>query len=141
VPVGEEGRYGTSIPLLVALDPAADVLLAWEHNGVPLAPDHGAPLRVVVPGYIGGRSVKWLSKIEITQARVKRPRCSLSRRGHAARILTRCSSCCGPRRSQAATTTTPMTTASCPRRSRRSARTQKARAVRVIICVRTLRAL
>ncbi len=61
--------YGTSIPLAHALDPAADVLLAWEHNGAPLSPDHGAPLRVVVPGFIGGRSVKWLAGIEVTQAR------------------------------------------------------------------------
>ena len=66
VPI-DDGRYGTSIPLAVVLDPTADVLLAWEHNGVPLAPDHGAPLRVIVPGYIGGRSVKWLSRIEVTK--------------------------------------------------------------------------
>ena len=32
-------------------------------NGEPLPPVHGAPLRVVVPGYIGARSVKWLSRI------------------------------------------------------------------------------
>ena len=34
-------------------------------NGEPLAPVHGAPLRVVVPGYIGARSVKWLERIEL----------------------------------------------------------------------------
>jgi sulfite oxidase len=34
-------------------------------NGEPLAPVHGAPLRVVVPGYIGARSVKWLERIEV----------------------------------------------------------------------------
>jgi sulfite oxidase len=34
-------------------------------NGEPLAPVHGAPLRVVVPGYIGARSVKWLQRIEV----------------------------------------------------------------------------
>ena len=41
------------------------VLLAWAMNGGPLAPVHGAPLRVVVPGYIGARSVKWLERIEL----------------------------------------------------------------------------
>ena len=34
-------------------------------NGAPLEPVHGAPLRVVVPGYIGARSVKWLERIEV----------------------------------------------------------------------------
>src|SRR3954447_23932255 len=34
-------------------------------NGEPLLPIHGAPLRVVVPGYIGARSVKWLERIEV----------------------------------------------------------------------------
>jgi sulfite oxidase len=34
-------------------------------NGEPLQPVHGAPLRVVVPGYIGARSVKWLERIEV----------------------------------------------------------------------------
>lgn len=40
-----------------------EVLLAWEMNGAPLPLSHGAPLRVVVTGYIGARSCKWLYKI------------------------------------------------------------------------------
>lgn len=57
--------YGASIPLSTALDPHNDVLLAFSMNGVPLPRDHGFPLRVVVPGHVAARSVKWLSKIVI----------------------------------------------------------------------------
>ncbi|MFC6081185.1 sulfite oxidase [Sphaerisporangium aureirubrum] len=53
--------YGGSVPLAKAVAP--EVLLAWEMNGEPLPPVHGAPLRVVVPGWIGARSVKWLTRI------------------------------------------------------------------------------
>lgn len=56
--------FGGSIPLHKATRP--EVLLAWAMNGEPLAPVHGAPLRVVVPGYIGARSVKWLRRIELS---------------------------------------------------------------------------
>ncbi|GME33781.1 Sulfite oxidase [Neofusicoccum parvum] len=42
---------------------AGEVLLAWEMNGRPLPAIHGAPLRVVVAGYIGARSVKWLYRV------------------------------------------------------------------------------
>lgn len=55
--------YGASIPVSKALDPRGDVLLAFEMNGKPLSRDHGSPLRVIVPGVAGCRSVKWLSKI------------------------------------------------------------------------------
>jgi sulfite oxidase len=55
--------FGGSIPLDKAQRP--EVLLAWAMNDEPLPPVHGAPLRVVVPGYIGARSIKWLERIEL----------------------------------------------------------------------------
>nr|VDC65780.1 unnamed protein product [Brassica rapa] len=59
------GPYKASIPLSQATNPDADVLLAYEMNGEILNRDHGFPLRVVVPGVIGARSVKWLDSINL----------------------------------------------------------------------------
>ena len=50
------------LPVAKALD---DVLLAYEMNGAPLPPDHGFPVRLVVPGWIGIASIKWLGRIEV----------------------------------------------------------------------------
>lgn len=59
-------RYGTSMSIIKAMDPASDVLIAWEQNGKRLLPDHGYPVRLIIPGWIGGRMVKWLTDIEVT---------------------------------------------------------------------------
>lgn len=58
--------YAASIPLSKAMDPRGDVILAYEMNGEPLTRDHGFPLRVIVPGVVGARNVKWLGKIKIS---------------------------------------------------------------------------
>jgi sulfite oxidase len=57
--------FGGSIDLTKAL--AAEVLLATHLNEEPLPPEHGFPLRVVVPGWIGARSVKWLGRIGVLE--------------------------------------------------------------------------
>ena len=43
-----------------------DVILAYEMNGEPLPPDHGAPVRLVVPGWIGIANIKWVGRIEVS---------------------------------------------------------------------------
>ena len=57
--------YEASVPLGKARRP--EVLLAWEMNGAPLMRVHGAPVRAVVPGYIGARSVKWVQRITLQE--------------------------------------------------------------------------
>lgn len=60
---GVEHPFARSLTLAQALD--EDVLVAYGMNGSPLPPQHGAPLRLVVPGWYGMASVKWLASIEV----------------------------------------------------------------------------
>ena len=59
----EDVTYERSLPMSKALHP--DTMLAWEMNGEPLTPLHGYPLRLVVPGWYGMCSVKWLVGVHV----------------------------------------------------------------------------
>ncbi|MEH0972776.1 sulfite oxidase [Micromonospora sp. CPCC 205546] len=64
---GVEQDYQRALPAADAL--REEVLLAYEMNGAPLLPQHGAPLRLIVPGWYGMAHVKWLRAIDVrTQA-------------------------------------------------------------------------
>ena len=62
-------NYTDTIPLEQAMEPTT--LLAYEMNGAPLPDRHGYPLRVIVPGYFGEKNVKWLTRVEVTDANAK----------------------------------------------------------------------
>ena len=68
---GKLVKYGTSIPLGRAMNAAFDVLIAYEANGEVLQPDHGYPVRLIIPGYIGGRMIKWLAEINVIETETK----------------------------------------------------------------------
>jgi DMSO/TMAO reductase YedYZ molybdopterin-dependent catalytic subunit len=52
---------------------ASDVLIAYEMNGAPLAPEHGFPARLLVPGFYGTNSVKWLTRLTLAETRAAGP--------------------------------------------------------------------
>lgn len=62
--VGTSGHVRRPIPIQKALD---DVLLVYALNGEPLPPDHGFPVRVLVPGWIGIANIKWVGRIEVSE--------------------------------------------------------------------------
>ncbi|KAK5105645.1 hypothetical protein LTR62_002637 [Meristemomyces frigidus] len=61
-----EGKYQTSIPIDYCLNPTNDIMLAYGMNNTALPPDHGFPVRLMIPGFVGGRCIKWLARIWIT---------------------------------------------------------------------------
>jgi DMSO/TMAO reductase YedYZ molybdopterin-dependent catalytic subunit len=63
----EEQTYARSLAVAEATRP--EVLLAYGMNGHPLEPQHGFPLRLLVPGWYGMTSVKWLTSIEVVGER------------------------------------------------------------------------
>ncbi len=60
-----DGGYTTNLPLDLLMDD--DVLFAYRHNGKPLAPEHGWPLRLVVPKRYGWKSAKWVRGLEFME--------------------------------------------------------------------------
>lgn len=61
-----DGDYTTNLALEDCLRP--DVLFAWAHEGQDLSPDHGWPLRLVVPHLYAWKSAKWVRKVEFLAA-------------------------------------------------------------------------
>ena len=64
------GRVRRPFPVEKALD---DALLAWGMNGEDLLPDHGYPLRLVLPGWVGIASIKWLGSLEVSTTQLTSP--------------------------------------------------------------------
>lgn len=63
----EEDVFCRSIPMEKVLD---DCLLAYEMNGDPMTPEHGYPLRLLVPGWFGNNSVKWVDRMHVMESMV-----------------------------------------------------------------------
>ena len=59
-----EGGFRRPIPVEKAMDP--DTILAYRMNGAVLPPDHGHPVRAIVPGWVGSNNIKWLGRIEVS---------------------------------------------------------------------------
>ncbi|PVH87545.1 molybdopterin binding oxidoreductase [Cadophora sp. DSE1049] len=64
-------RYQKDLPLTKAMQP--EVLVAYELNGEPLSKERGGPVRLVVPGWFGTNSTKWLCKLSLQSGRAKGP--------------------------------------------------------------------
>ena len=61
-----KGKYTTCIPFQYAMNAKNDVILTYKMNDVPLPSDHGYPVRLLIPGYVSGRCVKWLKRVWVS---------------------------------------------------------------------------
>lgn len=66
----DHGRVRRPLPIGKALD---DVLVAYAMNGEPLPPDHGFPARLLVPGWVGVASIKWLGSLHVSRSPLSSP--------------------------------------------------------------------
>ena len=63
-----EGGFQRAMPLEKAMDP--DTILAYAMNGVVLPPDHGYPIRALVPGWVGGNNIKWVGSLTVSTEKI-----------------------------------------------------------------------
>jgi DMSO/TMAO reductase YedYZ molybdopterin-dependent catalytic subunit len=70
-----EGLDSVKVNRPISLDKAyeADTLLAYAFNGEPIPPDHGFPVRAIVPGWVGINNVKWVGRIEVRDSVIDVP--------------------------------------------------------------------
>ncbi|GMH75140.1 hypothetical protein TrRE_jg10374 [Triparma retinervis] len=80
-----EGMDGTliSVPRDRAMDPSKDVILATKMNDEDITPDHGFPARLIVPGVVGVRNIKWVKRITLAPEEAD----SMWQTGHAYKVL------------------------------------------------------
>ncbi len=64
----DDGGFNRPMPIAKALD--SDTLLVHTMNGAPLPPDHGYPIRAIVPGWAGSNSIKWLGQIRVSASKL-----------------------------------------------------------------------
>ena len=64
--LGIDDPFDSSISLDKIFEKNSEVLIAFKMNDEEIQPDHGYPLRVIVPGYFGGKNVKWLKEIKLS---------------------------------------------------------------------------
>lgn len=77
---GPEGSvYGASIPIELARTLKDDIIVAYGMNGADIPRDHGYPVRVIIPGVVGARQVKWLNRIYLSD---KESECHWQRRDY-----------------------------------------------------------
>ena len=65
----DEGRFNRPIPIDVARQ--STTILAYAMNGADIPPDHGYPVRAIVPGWMGGSSIKWVGRIVVSDQTIR----------------------------------------------------------------------